>query len=558
MSPGARPARSQPAADRAAHPADGPPVDGPDLRLLGVAAAAWTGVLAGSLLAARREVPPAAELLAGPGHTPFQLAGAVLVVVLAGLLAGRRRRPGRSPTGLAWALVLLVGLGCGLVSGDAEQTDPLAVLAGSGASVRVVGELSAVPTPVRGGFGAPGSVLVRLRVDRLDGVRAGADRPLTDVTVHGSVSVRAGSAWSGVPVGERVATLVRLRPAPVGRGVRAWGEVVAGPDLISGPDRLHRVVDRFRDGLLQSCRRLPQPARGLIPAVVDGDTRLVDAGTVSDMRVSGLLHLSAVSGANVTVVLAATTGLLGVLRRGRVSTTVVALAVLGGFVLIADSAPSVLRAGVTAALGLLGARRGGPGTGVRLLASSATLLVLVDPDLSRDAGFALSVCATAAIVLGSGQFAVALGTWLPTPLATAIGVSVVAQLGAQPVLGLLSGQLSIVGPVANVLSAPAVPPVTLLGLLAAVLSPIWPGAACVLAAGAVPGAWWLAELAHTCARFPGAAVAWPPGLPGAALALGVAAAGYWVGPRVARHRLATLPVIGVLVGVVAGPIVPHR
>lgn len=552
MNPG-RQARPDPQVDPGARSV----VAGPDLRLLGVAAAAWIGVLAGSLLAARREVPPAAELLAGPGRVPLELAGAVLVVGLAGLLAGRRRRPGGSPTALAWSLVLLAGLGCGVVSGTADRTSPLVVLADTGASVRVVGEISAVPTPVRGGFGAPGSVLVRLQVHRLEHVRAGAGGPLADVAVDGPVSIRAGPTWSGVPVGEQVATLVRLRPAPVGRGVQAWGQAVGTPERMSAPDRIHRVVDRIRDGLLQSCRRLPQPARGLIPAVVDGDTRLVDEGTTSDLRVTGLLHLSAVSGANVAVVLAATTGLLGALRRGRVSTTVVALGVLGGFVLIADSAPSVLRAGVTAALGLLGARRGGAGAGLRLLASSATLLVLVEPDLSRDAGFGLSVCATAAILLGSGRFTGALQTWLPRPLATAIGVSVAAQLGAQPVLGLLSGQLSIVGPVANVLAAPAVPPVTLLGLLAALLAPIWPGAASVVAAGAVPGAWWLAELAHTCARLPGAAIAWPPGVVGAGLALAVAAAGFWAGPLIARHRLATLPVFGILLGVVAGPVVPH-
>lgn len=555
MSIGGR--RPRPAGAPAPAPAPAA-VEGPDLRLVGVAAAAWTGVLAGSLLAASRGVPASAGLLTGPGHLPLDVAGAVLVIALAGLSTGRRHRSGRFPTGLAWLLVALAGLGCGLVKGAADRTNPLAVLAGTATTVRVVGEIGAVPTPVRGGFGAPGAVLVRLRVHRLERVRAGPGGPLVDVAVDGLVSVRATRDWSEVPVGGHVTALVRLGPAPAGRGVQAWGQAVGGPGPVSGPDRLHRVVDRFRDGLLQACRRLPQPARGLIPAVVDGDTRLVDTATTSDMRVTGLLHLSAVSGANVAVVLAATTGLLGALRRGRVTTAVLALGVLGGFVLIADSAPSVLRAGVTAALGLFGARRGGAGTGLRLLASSATLLVLVEPDLTRDAGFGLSVCATAAILLGSGRFTEALQTWLPAPLAAAVGVSVAAQLGAQPVLGLLSGQLSVVGPVANVLAAPAVPPVTLLGLLAALLAPIWPAGASVVAAGAVPGAWWLAQLAHTCARLPGAAIAWPPGATGAALALGLAGAGFWAGPRIARHRMATLPMVGVLLGLLAGPVVLRR
>jgi competence protein ComEC len=551
---------ADPAADL---PGAADPRSGVDLRLLGVAVAAWIGILTGTSLAARRPAPAAGELVAGPGTEPLVLAAGALIVGFGATAVAWRRRTGRDDlgagrrrTGLAWALVLLATLGCGLVRGSTSRADPLAVLARSGATVRVVGELSAVPTPVRGGFGAPGSVTVTLVVDRIERVRPAAGQPLTDLTLHGVTSLRAGPSWAELPVGEHVRALVRLSPAPSGRGVDAWGRTLGAAAPVSGPDRLHRVVDRFRDGLLASCGRLPQPARGLIPAVVDGDSRNVAASTVSDLRVSSLLHLSAVSGANVTIVLAAVTALLGAARCGRRTTAVFALAVLAGFVLVADSVPSVLRAGVTAALGLLGARQGGRGTGVRILATAATVLVVADPGLARDAGFGLSVLATAAIVLGSARFTDALRCWLPVPVAAAVGVSLAAQLGAQPILGTLSGQLSLVGPVANLLAAPAVAPVTLFGLLAAVLQPVAPWAAVGAAAAALPGAWWLAELAHVCARLPGAAIGWPPGWPGALLAVGVAGVGFRAGPWLLRQRLRALPAIGILVGVVWGPTLP--
>ncbi|WP_415830856.1 ComEC/Rec2 family competence protein, partial [Janibacter anophelis] len=60
---------------------------------------------------------------------------------------------------------------------------------------------------------------------------------------------------------------------------------------------------------------LPADARGLLPALVIGDTSLTPQELTDDMLVTGMSHLSAVSGSNVAVVLAA---LVGACRLGGV------------------------------------------------------------------------------------------------------------------------------------------------------------------------------------------------------------------------------------------------
>ena len=120
---------------------------------------------------------------------------------------------------------------------------------------------------------------------------------------------------------------------------------------------------------------------------------------VEQFRRAGLSHLTAVSGANVAIVIA---GVLWPLRRRavdrRAQAAVAGLALLG-FVVLAGPSASVLRAAAMGAVALIALASGRPRAAVPALAATVCVLLLVDPGLARDAGFALSVVATAAIVL---------------------------------------------------------------------------------------------------------------------------------------------------------------
>jgi competence protein ComEC len=270
-----------------------------------------------------------------------------------------------------------------------------------------------------------------------------------------------------------------------------------------------------------------------------------------DFRSAGLAHLTAVSGANVAIVLAA---VLWPLRRRAVDRrvqVVVALLGLTAFVVLARPSASVVRAAAMGAVSLWALATGRPRAAVPALAAATAVLLVMEPDLARDAGFALSVAATASIVLLAPGWSRRLRArgW-PAPVADALAVSAAAGLATAPLVAGISGTVSLVSIPANLLAAPAVPVATVLGLAAAVAAPVYPPLADALVWLAGWPVRWLVVVAERAAALPDAAVGWPAGAAGA-VALGVllllAAVLLWRSPRRRAIALAALVAV-VLVG----------
>ena len=97
------------------------------------------------------------------------------------------------------------------------------------------------------------------------------------------------------------------------------------------------------------------------------------------------------------------------------------------------------------------------------------VLLLLDPWLALSVGFALSALATAGILFLAPPFRDALATWLPRWAAEALAVPFAAQLACTPVVAAISGQVSLVAVVANLVVAAVVGPATVLGLLGGVV-----------------------------------------------------------------------------------------
>ncbi len=117
-----------------------------------------------------------------------------------------------------------------------------------------------------------------------------------------------------------------------------------------------------------------------------------------DMRISGLSHLTAVSGANCAIVVGALFWLTAVCGGGRGMRVGLSLAGLAGFVVLVTPEPSVIRAGVMAAVGMLTVLLGRPSAGAGMLSLCATGILLADPWLAATPGFALSVVASGALI----------------------------------------------------------------------------------------------------------------------------------------------------------------
>ena len=241
------------------------------------------------------------------------------------------------------------------------------------------------------------------------------------------------------------------------------------------------------------------------------------------MRVSGLSHLSAVSGANLSIIIGAVVVvamLLGVSGR---AVGVLALLALAWFVAIARPSPSVVRAAAMGVIGLApilaGWRRVRGGVdGLYALSLASCVLVVLDPWLALSWGYALSFFATLGLVAGAGPVQRWLNARLPAPstltprrgtrallkarqwFIAALAVSVCAQVAVAPVLLLMGARLSWVSLPANLLAEPAVATATISGLSAAAVSQVSPAAAHLVARPGVAATGWIAEVAHRSAR----------------------------------------------------------
>ena len=185
------------------------------------------------------------------------------------------------------------------------------------------------------------------------------------------------------------------------------------------------------------------------------------------------------------------------------------------FVIVVQPSASVLRAAVMGAITLLAVVSHRRRQAIPVLSASVIALMIGAPELAVDIGFALSVSATAALVVIAPAWSrrlVARG-W-PKPLADAVSVAVAAQLVTAPLVAAISGTFSVVAVAANLAVAGVIPPITVIGTAAAALSALWPAGAQLLIRFTGPELWWLLQVARWAAGVPGASVPVPAGLLG--------------------------------------------
>jgi competence protein ComEC len=224
---------------------------------------------------------------------------------------------------------------------------------------------------------------------------------------------------------------------------------------------------------------------------------------------------------------------------------VVAALGAGGFVVLARPDPSVLRASVMGLIGLLALVSGSRRSAMPALAAAVILLVLVSPPLAAAPGFALSVLATAGLLVLAPRWRERLRKRMPGWLADALAVPAAAQVACGPVVVAISAQLGLLSVPANLLAVPAVAPATVTGVVAALLAPVWlPAAQAVAWLGWLPTAW-LVLVARVGAGIPGAAVPWPDGARGALLLAVLTGLGFLA----FRYRRLRLAVVAVATGV---------
>lgn len=474
------------------------------MRLVPAALAAWTVTVCGIL---------------------WQTTGVIIAVVGAlGLTATAAWwGSGRDGFGAAMrsagaGLLAVVVLGCAFamaISLRIQQADDHPVAARYGTTATVTVSPTETPRAVGGG-----RLMFRAALQTFG-----------DIEMSGRVVVFASmSRFAELTAGQPVRFRARIGP-PMRRDLTVAVLSATGEPTFGEAAPIQRAAHHVRAGFAEAARAaLPPAEAAMLPALVLGDTSAVSGQTTEEFRISGLTHLTAVSGANVTIVCGAvllSAGLIG----PRAAVAAAAFALIA-FVIVVQPSASVLRAAVMGAITLLAVVSHRRRHALPVLAACVIVLMIGAPELAVDIGFALSVSATAALIVIAPHWSRRLvGRGWPKPLADAVSVAVAAQLVTAPLVAGISGMFSIVAVLANLAVAVVIPPITVIGTAAAAVCPWWPAGGQLLIRFTGPELWWLLHVAHWAAGVPGAAVPVPAGLLGvltvAVVGIAIVAAWRW-------------------------------
>lgn len=479
-----------------------------DLRLALPAALVWAASVAGLWL------PPLA--LGGVCCALLVLAALLLHRTFkAGTLPTARRgngKPARRSLLTTTAVALLLAATAAAhsaVAATQRHDGPLAAAVSSGKSVVAVLEVAGTPraltAPNQAGPPVRWSVPAWTRDVSTGGVV---------LRTRAQLVVMGGGGWGTVVPGQMVRATGKLRPADPGKEDAGILTASSGPGRPFAPPILQGAAKELRERFVSAASFLAPDPRGLLPGMVTGDTSALDEGLNSAMKSVGMTHLTAVSGANCSLVLGALLLLCRRFRLPRLPAAALAVAGLGLFVLLVGPDASVLRAALMGAVAVASLAAGRSGRGLSFLCLAVMGLLLVDPGLGSSFGFLLSVLATLGIIVLGQRMMAWTPAFVPRWAAAAVAVPLSAQLLCGPVIVVLQPQFSTYSLLANVIASPLVAPVTLLGTAAVPLVVLAPWAATVLIAVAGTFSAGVAGTARFTSQLPGAALPWPEGVPG--------------------------------------------
>lgn len=224
-------------------------------------------------------------------------------------------------------------------------------------------------------------------------------------------------------------------------------------------------------------RAMPDKEAQLGAGMLIGATEGIDSQTIKNFRTTGLSHVLAVSGSNLSIILAALTT-LGVALSRRTYALITFL-FAPAFTLFTGGEPSILRAAVMALLAVgvrLYCRRV---SGLNILAAASVLMLAVDPTLLwGSVGFQLSVAATFGLIAFSGPLEQGFKK-IHLPGSAILAATLGATFSTLPIILLTFQQLCLIGPLANLVVVPLVPLIMAFVAVAGVVALIFPLCAAV-------------------------------------------------------------------------------
>ena len=464
-----------------------------DWRLVGVSAGAWAGSSAGTL-----------------GVPGFWWLGVVAVTVV---------MISRIPRALGAAAALGLGMIAGYVAGSLTfqqyYHDAAAQICAQQDKVELLVRVAELPGERLTPWGASQySAPAQVRA-----IRIGSQWKTSGVQARLSGGAE-NLSWART--GDLLVVYGKLRTEFWGRPPTIGEIRVESARRVATGSSWDRFTATIRERMFSSASRLPPVAGPIILGMSVGDRQLLSSAQREDMATASLTHLTAISGTHIGLALVA---LAFVVPGGRLWRPAAMLLFLTFLVGVVGPTPSVVRATGMSLIAMATFWRRRPGQPQVALFLVVLVLTLVDPWISTQPGFVMSVLATAGILSTGRDWAHLSSSWaqakvpekwektqgIAQAIAKIAAASAAASLWVLPALVSITGAVPLWSVLANVLAAPAVAPVTILGIGAAAVCSWFPFAANVLLWMAVPFATWISWVARSVAAFPAALLPWPSG-----------------------------------------------
>ena len=341
-------------------------------------------------------------------------------------------------------------------------------------------------------------------------------KPPTTTALISVITIKIGKVRYQTHLPLRITTAQRLVELP-GSVISCSGILYSTPEkrvaglfaergpikVIHGAATIGRITGAIRADFRDVAIRVGGASGALIPGLVLGDTSLETHSFANDMLLAGLTHLTAVSGENFAIIAAFILWALQWVVPNLRARLIICAIVLLGFIFLVRPSPSVLRATVMVSVLLIAKGRGVRSSALAALGLAITLLVLINPFEATDPGFALSVAATAGILLLHGPVSDWVVRYLRyRKIADLLAISIAANLICTPLTIAISGQFSLMSLPSNFFVEPVVAPITILGFIAALLSPLLPNLAYIITLTLRPFAAVIVWVATTFAKVP--------------------------------------------------------
>jgi competence protein ComEC len=288
-----------------------------------------------------------------------------------------------------------------------------------------------------------------------------ADKAQTPLV--GTISV-SGFGENSIYRGDTVQVSGKLRAGKGSKqGYMSFAEFKA---LERDRSLIEQIRQRFGAGMLSA---LPEPAASFGMGILIGQSTTLPKETHEDLLKVGLVHIIAVSGYNLTIILRAAVRLFG--NRSKYQTMLFSVSLICVFLLLTGSSPSIVRASLVSGLSIAAWYYGRAFKPVTLILLAAAITVVANPlYIWGDIGWYLSFLAFYGVMILSPQIRFRM---VPERLRenAIFGIaleSVCAEIMTLPLILYVFGQMSHISLVANVVIAAFVPVAMLLAVTAGI------------------------------------------------------------------------------------------